>query len=82
MPRASYYISDCCIVLVRFVFGHIMRWHPVKVQLPQSINISVDHVLPRRCLQLLCATGERFVFALLITSFPPFPTPPLKGALF
>lgn len=33
-----------------------MRWHPVKVQLPLSINISVLHVLPLLCTQLVCVT--------------------------
>lgn len=57
MPSASYYISDCCTGLLCFVFGHIMRWHPVKVLLPPSINIWMDHVLPWR------AGGRRALLA-------------------
>lgn len=70
MLSASYYINDCCIGLVRFVFGHIMRWHPVKVQLP-SIYKYLDGSCPARALLAAALCYRRsFVFVLLITSCP------------
>lgn len=66
---ASYHTKRCCIDCCVFLeFDRIMRWHPVKVQLPQSINICVVHVLTQLCTQLVCVTGEGFAYGSLITS--------------
>lgn len=65
---SHYDTRDGYIEFCVFEFGHIMMWHPVKVQLPLSINICVVHVLPLLPTQLVCVTGVGLCFQILITS--------------